>query len=94
MHCAINNAGLFERLWRGVEKEQLQVEHITAAGVADVDAADVLPPLSVMDKVWLTRYHVSPTHLGRARSASSDDELFIIFAVLELVEDRILRYTY
>ena len=90
MHCAVNGAGLFERPWQGV-KEQLEVEHIAAAGVEDVDAADVLPPLSAMDKVWLTRYHVSPPHLGRAKSASSNNELFIIFAVLELVEDRILR---
>jgi hypothetical protein len=34
-----------------MEKEQLQVEDIAAAGLANVDAADVLPPLSAVDEV-------------------------------------------
>ncbi len=41
--CAVNGPGLFERPWRGVEKEQLEVEDIPAAGVEDVDAGDELP---------------------------------------------------
>jgi len=39
-----------------------------------------------MDKVWLTSYHFGPTHLSRARSASSNNELLEIFTVFEQLE--------
>ena len=87
VYCAVS---LLETLRRGVEKEQLQVEDIAAAGVEDVDAADVLPPLSAVDEVWMVRYHVHPAHLSRAGSTGSDHKLLKVLAVLELVERRVL----
>ncbi len=89
--CAVNGPGLFERPWRGVEKEQLEVEDIAAAGVQDVDAGNELPLQPSVDEVWSARYDVGPTSLGRPRSTSSYHKLFVVLAVLELVKHWVLR---
>ncbi len=41
--------------------------------------------------MWLARYDVGPTPLGRPRSTRSHHKLFVVLAVLELVKDRALR---
>ncbi len=74
-----------------MEKEQLEVEHIPAAGVEDVDAGNDLPLQSSVNEVWSARYDVGPTPLGRPRLTSSYHKLFVVFAVLELVKDWVLR---
>ncbi len=51
----IRQKHVFERLWQRVEKEQVEVEDITAAVVDGFDAGDVLPPLSSVDEVWFSR---------------------------------------
>ncbi len=39
--CDVTSPGHFEQLWQRVEKEQLEVEDISAAGVKDVDVGDM-----------------------------------------------------
>ncbi len=51
------------------------------------------PPLSLVDKVWLVKYDVSPEPHGRAWSTSIHHVVFKVRAVRELVKDWVLRPT-
>ncbi len=74
-----------------MENKQLEVEDIAAAGVEDVDAGDVLPPLLSVDEVLLAGYNVGPIPLSCPRLTSSHHKLFVVVKVLELVKDWLLR---
>ena len=69
-----------------MEEEQFEVEHITAAGVENVHAADGLPPLSTLDVVRSVRYLVCPVVSGHPWLTSSDDDFLVVLTVRELVE--------
>ena len=91
VHCAVNGSGFFKGSGRGVEEEQFEVKHIAAAGVENVHAADVLPPLSTVDVVRSVRYLVCPVVRGRPWLTSSDDDFLVVLTVRELVEGGINR---
>ena len=85
----VNGSSFLKGSWRGVEKEQFQIEHIATAGIQNVHAVDGLPPL--VDIEQSVRYLVCPVLWGRAWLTSSYNDILMMLTVRELVKGGVSR---